>query len=193
MQRQSLFTEEVRPFLVQFSLLIVASFLGDAILHIFDLVWVGRYMGIPGTLLIVLSLLYSLRKRKIITLGPPKFYLALHETFTWLGCLMIMVHAGLHFNNVLPWLALIGLIVNVLSGLVGQRLLARSRRHLKEREEKYRLHGYSKTQIEHEVFWASVAYDVMAKWRVVHFPISAIFALLAVGHILSVFMFWEWR
>lgn len=193
MERRSLYQSEIRPFMVQFAALIAASFLGDVILHAFDLVWVGRYLGIPGTLMILVSLLYSLRKRKVIGLGSPKVYLAFHETFTWLGCLMVIVHAGLHFNNVLPWLALIGMVVNVLSGLVGQRLLVRSRRHLAEEKEKYRLQGMTKDKIDKELFWDSVAYDLMAKWRVVHFPISLIFALLALGHILTVFMFWEWR
>ena len=193
MSGPSLFRHEIGPFVGQFSLLIAASFLGDVALHHFNLIWVGRYLGIPGTLLILLSLLYSMRKRKIISSGNPKKLLALHETFTWLGCLMVIVHAGVHFNAVLPWLALIGMVINVLSGLVGQRLLLRSRRYLTEVEEKYRLKGLSKDEIEKEVFWDSVAFDLMAKWRVVHFPISFVFAVLAVGHIVSIFMFWEWR
>ena len=109
-----------------FKLLVIAALLSDQLLHYFDLVWLGRLLGIPGTILILLSLLYSLRKRKIITFGNPKTLLNLHETLTWMGALLVLVHAGIHFNTILPWLAMIGLIINVLSGLVGQRLFCKS-------------------------------------------------------------------
>jgi hypothetical protein len=69
-----------------------------------NLVWVGRYLGIPGTILIIGSLVYSLRKRKYITTGSAKSLLHLHEIGAWLGSLMVLLHAGIHFNAILPWL-----------------------------------------------------------------------------------------
>ena len=189
---KSLFRLEVLPFLGQFVLLIAATIMGDITLHHFDLVWIGRYLGIPGTLLILLSLLYSLRKRKVIRSGNPQFLLGLHEFLTWLGALMVLVHAGVHFNAILPWLALAAMVVNVISGMVGRYLLGRSRRHLTKRQEKYRLHGMSKTETEKALFWDAVTFELMARWRAVHFPISYAFAALAVGHIVSIFLFWEW-
>ena len=189
----SLFRQEIVPFFGQLIVLAALTILSDLTLHYFDLEWVGRYLGIPGTLLIVLSLLYSLRKRKVITFGSPKALLNLHETLTWIGALFILMHASIHFYTILPWLAMIGLVINVLSGLVGQRLLHRSRQHLLELEEKYSLSGMSKEDIEKEVFWDSVAFDLMAKWRVVHFPISLAFTVLTLGHIISIFLFWEWQ
>ena len=190
---KSLFREEIIPFLAQFSLLVVAAVMGDSLLHLFDLQWVGRYLGIPGTVLIILSFLYSLRKRKIITFGSPKFLLKMHETLTWMGSFLVLVHAGVHFNNILTWLAMLGLTLNVLSGMVGQRLLHRSRMHLMEVQETYRLKGMSKEEIDREVFWDSVTFDLMAKWRVVHFPISLAFVVLSLGHIISIFLFWRWQ
>lgn len=188
----SLLRQEVFPFLGQFSLLVLVSVMGDFVLHSMDLIWVGRYLGIPGTIMILLSLLYSLRKRKMITMGSPKLMLWLHETLTWLGSLMIMVHAGVHFNAILPWLAMIFMVLNVLSGLVGQRLLHRSRQHIKEVEESHRKRGLSKEEVEKEIFWDSVAYDLMVKWRIVHFPLSLAFAVLSLGHIIAIFIFWGW-
>lgn len=190
---KSLFRVKVVPFLGYFIVLIAMAILGDLVLHQFDLVWVGRYLGIPGTLLIILSLLYSLRKRKIIQSGNPRFLLSLHEVFTWLGALMILVHAGIHFNAILPWLALLAMMINVVSGMVGRYLLDRSRRHLTGMHEKYTMHGLSKTEAEKELFWDSVTFETMQKWRVVHFPISFGFAVLAVGHIISIFVFWGWK
>ena len=89
-----------------FGSLLLATIVVDALLHRFDLVWIGRWLGIPGTILILVSFLYSMRKRKVIGFGKPKTLLNLHETFTWLGALMILVHAGVHIYTILPWLAL---------------------------------------------------------------------------------------
>lgn len=191
--KKSLLYLKVFPFLIQFVVLVVATLLGDFALHLFDLVWVGRYLGIPGTLLILLSLFYSMRKRKLIKWGSPRVLLVMHEVFTWLGALMVLVHAGIHFNAILPWLALVAMTVNVASGLTGRYLLDRSRRHLTATEEKYRLHGISKMEAEKELFWDSVTYELMTKWRTVHFPISFAFGVLAVGHIVSIFLFWGWK
>jgi len=190
---KTLLREEIVPFIGQFSLLLVGSYVGDLVLHFLHLQWVGRWLGIPGSILIILSFLYSLRKRKIIKFGNPKFLLKMHETLTWVGSLLVLVHAGIHFNTILPWLATAGLMLNVLSGMVGQRLLHRSKVHLLEMEETYRLKGMSKTEIDQEIFWESVTYDLMTKWRVIHFPISLAFTVLALGHILTILMFWEWK
>ena len=192
MEVKSLLRQEVLPFMVQIIMLMIAAVIADEVLHLLDLVWVGRYLGIPGTLLIIISFVYSLRKRKMITVGSPKGLLWLHETLTWAGSLLLLVHAGLHFNAVLPWLAMVFMVINVLSGMVGQRLLHRSRQHLKEMEERYRDHGLSKDEVDREVFWDAVTYDLMAKWRVVHFPISFVFLILSLGHIVTIFLFWGW-
>ncbi|MEO5334958.1 MAG: hypothetical protein H7839_23335 [Magnetococcus sp. YQC-5] len=189
----SIFYVEVLPFLTRFAILMGATILGDFVLHHFSLVWVGRYMGIPGTILIILSLLYSLRKRKIIHSGKPQILLKIHEFFTWLGALMIFIHSGVHFNTILPWLATMAMVVNVVSGLVGQFLLDRSRRHLASLRKQYQLDGMAKNEVEKELFWDAVTYDLMVKWRTVHFPISYAFAILASGHIVSIFLFWEWK
>ena len=190
---KSLLRQEVVPFFLKTTLLIVAAVVSDLVMHEFGYEWVGRYLGIPGTILIILSFLYSLRKRKMITVGSPKLLLSLHETLTWVGSLLVLMHASVHFYTILPWLATIGLLINVISGLIGQHLLHRSKQHLLEMEEKYRLRGMSKDDIEREVFWDSVTYDLMAKWRVIHFPISLAFIVLTAGHIISIFLFWEWR
>ena len=126
----SLWRQHILPFTLLLGLLAAATLAGDYLLHRLNLVWVGRYLGIPGTLLIIGSLIYSLRKRKYITAGNPKTLLTLHEFGTWLGSLMVLLHAGMHFNAILPWLATVAMGVNVISGMVGKLLLARSRRHV---------------------------------------------------------------
>jgi hypothetical protein len=140
-----------------------------------------------------LSFGYSMRKRKMIHVGRPKSLLRLHEIMTWSGALMILVHAGVHVYAILPWLALIALLVNVGSGMVGQYILERSRRHLAERRDAYAEGGLRGDAVERELFWDAVTLDMMKQWRTVHFPISLAFAVLGLAHILSIFLFWQWK
>ena len=192
MQR-SLIRKEVVPFVLMFGSLIALTVISDALLHQFELVWIGRYLGIPGTILILLSFFYSMRKRKLIQFGKPKTLLTLHETFAWLGALMILVHAGIHVYAILPWLALIAMLVNVLSGMTGKFLLDRSRRFVAEKKAAYATQGLAEYEVEKKLFWDATTVDLMKKWRVVHLPITLAFAVLGITHILSIFLFWQWK
>lgn len=188
----SLWRQHVLPFSLLLGLLAAATLAGDYLLHRLNLVWIGRYLGIPGTLLIIGSLYYSLRKRKYVTTGDPKTLLKMHEFSAWLGSLMVLIHAGIHFNAILPWLATVAMGVNVISGMVGKMLLNRSRLHVQGEREHYQLRGLSKPEVEQAVFWDAVTLDAMTQWRKVHIPIFIVFAVLALGHIFSIFLFWGW-
>ena len=188
----SLWHRHVLPFILLAGLLAVATLAGDYLLHRLNLVWVGRFLGIPGTLLIIGSMVYSLSKRQMITTGNPKTLLNLHEFSAWLGSLMVLIHAGIHFNAILPWLATVAMGVNVISGLIGKLLLNRSRLYVQGKRDRFQLRGLSKPEVEQAVFWDAVTFDTMAKWRKVHIPIFIVFAVLALGHIVSIFLFWGW-
>ena len=105
---------------------------------------------------------------------------------------MVLIHAGVHFNSILPWLATIAMGVNVVSGMVGKFLLDRSSRHLQEQRENFQLRGLSRPEVEQALFWDAVTIDAMARWRKVHIPIFIVFAVLSLGHIVSIFLFWGW-
>ena len=141
------------------------------------------------SILIILSLVYSLRTRKYIGSGHPKTLLTLHEFSARLGSLMVLIHAGIHFNAILPWLATIAMGVIVICGMVGKLLLCRSRRSLQGQREHFPLRGLSQPEVEKALFWDAVMFDDMAKWRKVHIPIFIVFAVLALGHIISIFLF----
>jgi hypothetical protein len=176
-----------------FGALILATAITDALLHQFDLVWVGRWLGIPGVILILMSFFYSMRKRKKISIGKPKTLLILHEILTWTGALMILVHAGIHIYTILPWLALLAMMVNIISGMTGKYLLDRSRRFLSEKKDFYLLQGLSEEAVEKKLFWDATTFDLMKKWRTVHLPITLAFAVLGITHIVSILLFWEWK
>ena len=188
----SLWRQHILPFCLLLGLLAAATLAGDYLLHRLNLVWVGRYLGIPGTVLIIISLIYSLRKRKVITSGNPKSLLTFHEFTAWVGSLLVLIHAGIHFNAILPWLATVAMSVNVVSGLVGKLLLGQSRRHVQGEREDLQLRGFSRFGVEQVLFWDAVTLDAMTQWRKVHIPIFIVFVILALGHIISIFLFWGW-
>ncbi len=190
---RSLLRKEIVPFLALIALLLGTTYLIDGLLHRFDLVWIGRYLGIPGMLIILLSFFYSMRKRKLIHTGKPKSLLRLHEGLTLLGALMILIHAGVHFNAILPWLATAAMMVNIISGLTGRFVLNRARRQLAVKKAAFEQQGMNAGELEQKVFWDAVTVDMMNRWRAVHFPITLLFAVLAVAHILSIFLFWRWQ
>lgn len=188
----TLLTREVLPFFLALLALVVITLLVDALLHLLDAVWVGRYLGIPGVLLIVGSFGYSLRKRKLIVRGNPASLLRLHERMAWAGCLLVLVHAGIHFNAILGWLAVWALLINVGSGLTGKFLLRRSRQRLEQTSQQMRQQGLSGRALEEHMYWDSLTFDVVKQWRAVHYPITLAFSVLAIAHIIAVFLFWGW-
>ena len=188
-----LLSREVVPFYLSLIALGAAALLCDAALHYFNAVWVGRWLGIPGTLLILLSLAYSLRKRKLIRSGQPARLLRLHEMLAWAGSLLVLVHAGIHFNAILGWLAVWAMLINVASGLTGKFLLERSRRRLEEARETMRAQGLSPQQLSERTYWDSLTFDAVKQWRSVHFPITLAFTVLTLAHITAVFLFWGWK
>lgn len=191
--RTSLLSREVIPFYLSLALLGGAALAIDAALHLASAVWVGRYLGIPGVVLILASSGYSMRKRKLIASGRPASLLRWHERLAWAGSLLILVHAGIHFNAILGWLAVWAMLVNIASGLTGKYLLGRARMRLEATRANLRAQGLSPQAQEEQTYWDSLTFDVVKAWRVVHLPITLAFAVLALGHIVSIFLFWEWK
>ena len=99
------------------------------------------------------------------------------------------MHAGIHFNALLPWLAVGMLLINVASGLVGKHLLQRANKTSRERKLSFKNEGMSPQEMEKELFWDSVSMDAMKQWRTIHLPITYFLALLSLIHILSVILF----
>jgi hypothetical protein len=187
-----LFSREVLPFYLSLLALAVAALLCDAALHLMDAVWVGRWLGIPGVVLIVLSLVYSARKRKRIAWGKPATLLRWHAYLAWAGSLLVLVHAGIHFNAILGWLAVWAMLANVASGLTGKFLLERARRRLDAARAQLRAQGLTPEQLAERTYWDSLTFDAVTQWRSVHFPITLAFAVLTVGHLVAVMLFWSW-
>ncbi len=187
--KEPLVFKYVLPFIQWYALMILFALGIDYLLHHFNLVFIGIYLGYSGTILILGSLLYSLRKRKIIQSGSPKKLLQLHEYGSWVGAVMVLVHAGIHFNALLPWLAILMLLITVASGLIGKYLLKKANETLKLRRSELIQSGLSVEETDKELFLDSITVDLMKKWRIVHMPITLLLAFLVLMHIISVLMF----
>lgn len=188
-----LILKEILPFYFRLVVLAAVTLFIDLILHLTDLVWIGRYLGIPGVILILLSFGHSLRKRGMIKSDNPIRLLRLHEWLAWIGSTLVLVHAGIHFNAVLAWLAVAAMAVNIISGLTGKYLMQRAQRWMKQTKADLREAGLTDTEIEQRLFWDSLAAGLVRKWRTIHLPIALAFAVLATAHILSTFLFWGWK
>lgn len=191
--RTSLLSREVIPFYLSLAVLGGAALALDALLHLAGIVWIGRYLGIPGVLLILASSGYSMRKRKLIKSGKPADLLRWHERLAWLGSLLVLVHAGIHFNAILAWLAVWAMLINIVSGLTGKYLINRSRLRLDATRTRLRAQGISPEALEEQTYWDSLTFDAVKAWRVVHLPITLAFCVLALAHIIATFLFWGWK
>ncbi|MBU3969882.1 MAG: hypothetical protein KKG54_03705 [Alphaproteobacteria bacterium] len=191
--RAHLVSREVLPFYLALLMLGGGALLLDALLHLLDVVWIGRWLGIPGTLLILGSFGYSLARRKWIRVASPAGLLRLHERMAWAGSLLVLVHAGIHFNAILAWLAVWAMLINIASGLTGKFLMQRARLRLEETRARLRAQGLSEAALEESLHWDSLTFDIVRRWRVVHYPVTLAFAVLALAHILAVFWHWSWR
>jgi hypothetical protein len=187
-----LLSHEVLPHFVVFASMVAATLAIDVVLHLLGAVWIGRYLGIPGVVLILGSFGYSLHKRKLMKRGKPAALLRLHERMAWAGSVLVLVHAGIHFNALLGWLAVAAMLINVGSGLTGRFLLDGARRRLTVTRQRLVDQGLSNEAVESRLHLDSLTFHVVSQWRAVHFPIALAFAVLATGHIVAVLLFWSW-
>lgn len=169
--------------------MIIGAILIDVLLHLFNIVFIGKYLGYLGTAIILLSFMYSLKKRKAINFSTPKVLLDYHEYLALSGSILILVHAGIHVNAILPWLAILVLVINVASGLVGKHLLAQANKTIREKKLGLKQSGMSEDEISKAIFWDTTAMDSMKKWREIHLPITYFLGLLSLIHIVSVIFF----
>ena len=138
------------------------------------------------------SFVYSLRKRRVIEVGSPKTLLQAHEVLGWTGAVMVLVHGGIHFNALLPWLALLAMVVVVASGLTGKYLLQQARERLKTKEQELQAEGASAGDREKALLGQALLVGTMKQWRRVHLPLTMVFAGLATIHIIATLVLWRW-
>jgi type VI protein secretion system component VasF len=111
----------------------------------------------------------------------------------WIGALMILIHGGIHFNAVIPWLALLFMLIVVGSGITGKYLLKEAKEKMISKENELRQNNFTEQEIEQELLSHSLLVDTMQQWRRVHMPLSMIFFALALLHIVFTMLLWRWN
>jgi hypothetical protein len=177
--------KEIVPLFVPILFMLVSAATLNLLVYFYHIEQIRWSLGPIGTAAIIFSFAYSLRKRKIITFGSPKTLLRFHEILCWLGPLILLVHAGPRFNALLPWLAVAAMLVAVLSGVIGKSVLKKSQAHLNLQRQELKEQGNSSDTIQSELFWSSLVVDAMRSWRAVHTPITLLFAILSLLHIVT--------
>lgn len=175
-----------------FILMIVSAIVLDYLLHLVGLKQIGRYLGIVGTIIILSSFFYSLRKRKIISFGAPKKLLQNHEFLGWAGTVLILIHSGIHFNAIIPWIAMISMLIVVASGLIGKFLYKEAKDSLNHLRIELKNVGKSEEEIERELHYSALMVSAMQQWRRVHLPLNMVLVSFAIWHIATILLYWRW-
>lgn len=148
--------------------------------------YIKQSIGIIGLFLILLSFLYSARKKGYFKFGNMKRWLKFHEVMTIGGTILILIHTGWHFSAILPQITLLMMVVTVISGLIGAYLYQTARSDLREKEELLRQTGrYSNEEIENELALLASTSKFMARWRKLHIPIVEFLFGLIIIHVIS--------
>jgi hypothetical protein len=190
---KSVLIQRTLPLSLSYLMLIGAGISLDYLLHIAQLVWIGRYLGILGTLFLVLSFGYSARKNKVIKTGAMKVFLKFHCKAGWVGTLMIFIHSGIHFNALLPWAATGFMMVVTASGHVGQHLLQKVKEEVKAKMKLLGVDASLDAELEQQHYWDALTVKALEQWRSLHMPMVSVLLSLSLIHILSIFFFWNWR
>lgn len=180
---RSLLVRQVLPAGLLLIGLLLAAVAVDAVLHTAGWAAIGLWLGPVGTLLMVVSLLYSLRKRKLITYGQPARLLKWHESLGWFGTVAVLVHGGRHFSALLPWFAMIAMVVVAASGMIGAVLLKQA---LAAQRAQPAEPDSSRALLD------ALTVDLMKRWRTVHMPLNAVFAVLALLHVVTAIALRAW-
>ena len=154
----------------------------DRMLHKWGYPEIGRSFGWPGALLVTISLIYFLRKYKYIKIGKLSTLLNIHEVLAWAGSLLLLVHGGIHFSALLPWLAVFFLLISNFSGFVGKYLLEKASDELAQRQKDHK-------EGDSELLLKSLEVKSMMRWRKIHRPLTSIFLALALAHVFTIYLF----
>ncbi|MBI4007036.1 MAG: hypothetical protein HY354_00895 [Planctomycetes bacterium] len=143
-------------------------------------------VGVAGSIMIMVSILYSLRKRKIIfTKGSLNGWRVFHEWLTIVGAFLVFVHGGFHTHAFVPIAAGTIMFISVASGLTGRYLYLKTNDYLLFKRDELRRKGLGEEAADEELQSLIITHKIMKNWRSVHVPIVTSLAVTAIFHIVS--------
>lgn len=139
--------------------------------------------GISGTVLILFSLSYSLRKR-YWHWGKMKNWLKFHELTALGGTFIIMAHTGLREFNLTGWVDMFLLLVLCGSGVIGRYLHMELSKELALRKK-----AAEAPEVLEQLQWWRKRFQA---WRHLHIPLTHIFIIVLMVHIVGTAFYGGW-
>lgn len=140
--------------------------------------------GMIGTLGILVSLTYLLRKR-FWKWGNLKRWLRFHEVTAITGSAIILWHTGLRLHNITGWLALLMMLILCISGVVGRYLHMEINKELVRRKKL----GDDQESLSQLRWWR----DRFKHWRAWHLPLTKAFFLILLIHLVGTAFYGGWK
>lgn len=149
----------------------------------------GHIVGWCGFAVILLTYLYSWKKRHNPKGVWPKNWFTLHMAAGILGPMIILVHSGWHLHALVPVLALIAMMGVVVSGVTGKAIHYAAVRMLSDHRRELTRQGLSPDQIELAVFEMAAQEETFRVWQIIHAPLAGLFMVLTLLHIAGAVFF----
>jgi len=153
-----------------------------------DFVW----LGIFGVILVLATLIYSLRKRLVFSSGRLKFWLEGHVYGASAGAFMALLHSELQFNSLVPVLTFIIMEAVVLTGALARFAFAETSRSTAGKNHethRSRFGSNDRSNLDDETALTLLSIENMQHWRTAHIYASSILLSLLLLHILSEFYY----
>ncbi|MCW2278626.1 hypothetical protein [Heliophilum fasciatum] len=143
------------------------------------------FSGWLGTVMVLASLGYSVKKLWKPLPGKLGTWLDLHMVLSMAGNFFVCLHVGGRSFALVPWLTFVFFLVVMLSGLVGYYLHFYSKRKIAQERKELKEEGLAPAEQEEALAWLITGEQILAGWRKVHIPLNITLGLLLLLHIVS--------
>ena len=103
--------------------------------------------------------------------------------------MLLLVHAGIHFNGLLAWLAIAAMLITVTLGLVDKFILKEATADHALNEAILEIDGYNKPEIDKKLYLENIFVTQIQLWHKIHLPIAFLFLCLSLLHIVAIIVF----
>jgi hypothetical protein len=152
----------------------------------------GHAAGWAGLVLTLSVFGYSVKKRSGPRAAWPKGWFLLHQMMGVAGPSLILIHSGSHLHALVPILALLAMGVTVVSGVVGVVVHRKALSLMKSQRAELLCQGLSSDEVEDQLYDLAASEKAFRTWRIIHVPMSVIFLVLTILHIIGALYFGGW-
>lgn len=149
----------------------------------------GHGVGWAGLIITLLVFVYPIRKRISPSHRWPRGWFRVHMVAGVLGPLLIFIHSGAHYHAVVPILAMSSMVVVVVSGIVGQLVHAFSLRSLNAHRHALQHQGLSEDEVDAQVHGMASQEESFRLWQAIHAPMTLMFLVFALLHVVGALFF----